>query len=959
MATDIVVEGSSERMPNPNVGLFGRIRISNVRSDAHGQPIHKSVIAVGAAYPIAQILLQRSKTVGAKNPDDVLQTVQRMLTRYRYLWVVLPLLVWSCTPARQPPQVLPTTGSKITVAATPPAPDAADYPPYDFDVFRRLTEGLARKATTARLARDPNDPGIIRDLLTQERAEEALLVLRRIVSAFPDRMPSAFEATYGQGTRFSSRAHGQPEALQEIVNAAKQQLPRLSHENAARVARQLLLLNRQRTCPGENTTENSLRCFLDEYADTETGLLTQVDVIEFQGKPLSDRLAALDQLVREHPGTVVAAKALAQKAFQLSSGNVYAGRPSFEQRDADPTPRLLQVIDIIHELESGRYPPCEWITRARTYASGFFVDQARFAPDNIDRLVEAYFRYVVTHFTLDPMSPGRYGIGGIIGGSIPRLLERKGVNSDIEPLLDRLEREAPDRAAAQYLRAAIYVEWLLRGERPINRPEVYEKAVSTLQTLQAEGNGAVNGRALATLASLYFSEREYTRARDTFSQYLSRYPTTTWAWLATLRLGQSEEALGEWDAAARAYSAAATTHADVPFARVLGHAYAAAIWQRLNEFDRALTEQQAALSGWDADYGLTYAVYEIHPRRPGDDGGASPFRSIARDTLTDETERLEQSLQQRGGSLVERGRWLILHGAFREALDPLRRALAGGSARSLSSDAHYWEHRALVGLALQLAAADNPTPNADGALKQLESAATGSYDFGVFMAETAKASILWQKGSSTEAASAMGAAIERWDVTQRDARERPRTDLTEDVAAIRELILHPRGGTVLSGFVANTVRDQQSSRSVMVVDPEVHLRLPQGETRPLTVYQPFSGTEHVLFLTTDQRNSLAGIIATLDGRPNQPGSNTSGRAVASGNRRAPLVRPLWDHFFPTPEWNQTFGQTAPTITDIEFLNAERTKAAVRIQARNQGGTVMFEKVDGIWRVVDLVDSWIS
>jgi hypothetical protein len=461
-----------------------------------------------------------------------------MLTRYRYLWVVLPLLVWSCTPpAPRPPQVPPTAAISVRpAAATTPAPDPADYPPYDGDAFRRLTEGLARNATTIWLARDPNDPEVIRDLLRQERTDEALVVLRTIVSAFPERMPRAFEATYGQGSRFSSRAHGYPEALQEIVNEAKQQLPRLSREDAARVARQLLLLDRQRACPGQNTTENSLRCFLDEYAGTEIGLLTQVDLIEFQGRPLSDRLAALDQLVREHPGTIVAAKALSQKAFQLSSSNVYGvygGRPAFEQQDADPTPRLLQVIDIVHELESGRYPPCEWIAQTRRYLPGFFVDQARFAPENIDRLVDAYYRYVVTHFTPDPMFPGGSGIGGIIGRTIPRLLQRKGGNGDIEPLLDRLEREAPDRAAARYLRGAIYVEWL-RDERPIDRPAVYEKAVSTLQPLQAEGSGALNRRALATLASLYYSEREYSRARDAYSQYLSRYPTTTWAWLAAL-----------------------------------------------------------------------------------------------------------------------------------------------------------------------------------------------------------------------------------------------------------------------------------------------------------------------------------------------------------------------------------------------------------------------------------------
>jgi len=380
--------------------------------------------------------------------------------------------------------------------------------------------------------------------------------------------------------------------------------------------------------------------------------------------------------------------------------------------------------------------------------------------------------------------------------------------------------------------------------------------------------------------------------------------------------------------------------------------------QRLGQFDRALTEQQAALAGWDADY-LTYTIYEFHPRRPGDDGGASPLRGIARESLTDETARLQRSLQQRGGSLVERGRWLVLQGAFREALAPLRRALAGSGSPPLTSDARYWEHRALVGLALQLVATDNPTPNADEALKQLEPAANGAYDFGVFMAEIVKASVLWQKGSSTQAESAMRAAIERWNVSQREARARPRTDLPQDVAAIREVILQPGGGTVLGRFVANVIRDARIRRPVMVVDPQVHVRLPRGEIRRVTVYQEFSGTEHVLFLTTDQRSSLSGTLATLDGRSSQPRADTSGRATATGNQRAPLVRPLWDRFFPTSEWSQTPGQTAPTITEIEFLNAERAKAAVRIYVSNQGGTVMLEKVDGTWRIVDLVDSWIS
>lgn len=882
-----------------------------------------------------------------------------MLNRYAYLGLLLPFLGWSCAQTSgQTPRTQPaTSGQRVDSAAATLAPDAADYPPYDAEIFRLLTEGLARKATTARLAQYPDDPEIIRDLLRQERVDEALVVLRRMVDVFPERMPRAFEAMYGQGARFRSQAHGHPQALQEIVVAAKQQLARLPREDAARVARQLLLVDRQPTCPGENRTANFLRCFLADYAGTETALLTQVDLIEFQGGPLSDRLAALDQLIREHPGTVVAAKALSQKAFQLSSSNVYAGRPPFESRDADPTPRLLQMLDIVGELESGRYPPCEWVSGARRWGAGFFDEHARFSPESIDRLIEAYRRFVVTHFTLDPLFPARYGIGRIIATTIPRLLERKG-NPDVEPMLDRLEREVSDPAAARYLRAAIYIE-SLNGEHPVDRSAAYQKAVAALLALHHEGDAAINRRALATLASLYFSERDYTRARDAFRDYLTRYPRTTWAWVAAFRLGESHEALGDWLAAADAYSAAATTYTTVPFARVLGHAYAAAIWRREDRFDRALIEQRNALAGWDPDFGVTYSVYESHPRRAEEDPRASPIKFVVRRDLADETDRLERSLKRPAGALVERGRRLIEKGSFQEASALAKNVRAQTSSPEVLSEARYWDHRARLGIALQLAAAENPRRNAREALSELEDVAKDSYDFGVFMAEIATASVLWQMAAPGDAESVMRAAIERWEASQREARERPRSDLARDVAAIRELIVQPQGGSMVGEFVRNTLGRQRTIPQLPVVDPDVQVRLSDGTVRRVTVYQQFSRAEHVLFLTGEQRAAFGGIVAALDGRQNQSRTGPGAGAPNAGDRRPPVVRPLWDRFFPTTEWGQTPGQTAPSIIDIEFLNTDRTQAAARIQAASQGATVMLHKVGGIWSAIELVDSWIA
>ena len=64
------------------------------------------------------------------------------------------------------------------------------------------------------------------------------------------------------------------------------------------------------------------------------------------------------------------------------------------------------------------------------------------------------------------------------------------------------------------------------------------------------GAAFIRRKALATLASLYFSERDYPHARDNFKKYLAAYPDSAWAWVAALRIGQSDEALGDWKAAA-------------------------------------------------------------------------------------------------------------------------------------------------------------------------------------------------------------------------------------------------------------------------------------------------------------------------------------------------------------------------------------------------------------------------
>ena len=51
--------------------------------------------------------------------------------------------------------------------------------------------------------------------------------------------------------------------------------------------------------------------------------------------------------------------------------------------------------------------------------------------------------------------------------------------------------------------------------------------------------------------------------------------------------------------------------------------------------------------------------------------------------------------------------------------------------------------------------------------------------------------------------------------------------------------------------------------------------------------------------------------------------------------------------------------TYPVFSDIEFLDAARTGALVPITIGYAGATAVLEKVDGVWKVIRLVDHWVT
>ncbi|MGE5837994.1 MAG: tetratricopeptide repeat protein, partial [Acidobacteriota bacterium] len=651
--------------------------------------------------------------------------------------------------------------------------DAAEYPTFDASVLMLVSAGLASKQAQAS-ARNIDDPEAARLLAGAGQPAESLKHLRQFVERHPDQIARAFK---GLSTTSYTMDQSQPYAaeLAEIVGLAKRQLERLPREDAATAARILVSFeagldrgNPRRPWP------DRLDEFVRTYAGTEAALLTEVDLIS-AGRLDRSRLDALEGFARRHPGTAVAAKALYQKAFDLAHN---ASGLRLETPGSDPTQRFLQVVDLSKELESGRYPKCEWTDQAPQLISGFYSYQPKYSLENIEVMLKTYEEFVRTHFVLDSR-PAENGVGYVISTKMGDLFALRGERiAGVERLLTDLAGGKINPGELESFRAAFYIRQLFQDS--VNREEMLAKAFATLDKLQAAKVEPYSRRALATAASLHFFERDYPAARDAYQRYLTAYPQSPWAWVAALRLGQSWTAVGDLNRAAAAFDDA-PARSDLPVARVLGRAYAAEAFAGLGRADIALTHARQALEDWDDDFGVQYRFQAQQRRLPGDEPFAIPAdMTIAKETLPARIVQLERSAGRPAGGLVEQGRWLIGKGRFDEAKKVLDRAAAAVRGTPLEAETRTLVHRAALERALILADLQNPQADERAALQELDRLAAEPLDFAVFAARLAAATIVSRRDAST-ADVRISSALNDWLAGQPKGTSPPLGTLEADV----------------------------------------------------------------------------------------------------------------------------------------------------------------------------------
>jgi hypothetical protein len=324
---------------------------------------------------------------------------------------------------------------------------------------------------------------------------------------------------------------------------------------------------------------------------------------------------------------------------------------------------------------------------------------------------------------------------------------------------------------------------------------------------------------------------------------------------------------------------------------------------------------------------------------------------LRREQLTQRVAQLQESLSTAEGRLLEQGRWLLDHGKPTEALAPLEEVLHSSPGSKMAIEARLLAHRARLFRALDWAGATSGR-DLGAAFAELDLIARDEYDVEVFAAQVARATLSWKQAvgagngdATSQAQTQMREALREWQLRQAALGRTPATTVSRDVSEIREILFQPDGGGIYGGWARNRFQPRGPLRPFLVVNPEVRVKFADGADSLQSSYQGIESRAQVLFFTASQLSLLREVQTRIDGPLREQTS---------------AVSAFWNQFFSVnPRVDGLALESFPVIRDIEYLDAERTHAAARVEAGSEGCTVILEKAGGIWRVIRLTGMWIA
>lgn len=849
----------------------------------------------------------------------------------------------------------------LGAAGAPPAPpllspvSPAEFPPNDPLLLLASQSRNAQLASEA-VRRKPSEPETVRLLARAEDFDRMLDVMRRIVDTAPQRIADAFTAAGDALKRLSGddeQARRRRKTLHRLVIDARKRLPHGSREEAARAER-LFMDGDVELSRSRDTWLDALQRFAEKYTGTEAALLTRVEILS-AAKATAEKFQALEEFAREHAGTTAAARALYEIGFDLHTINTLG---TLEPRGSDPIHRFERVLSIARELESGRYPKSEWVEKAPSLVFSFFIPRdATLAPDSVDRMIAVLAGYAQSHLDRRQSQAAFSEVVYALTTKLPDLFEKKGERiAGVERLLADIEKTAPEPDALRYLRGVFFVQ---EGDqrRGADRAALMNKALDVLTPLAEEGTALYNRKALATVAMLHVQNGDCANALKALRQYAS-YRQSDWHWIALLRTGQCEETQGHFRRAADSYLQLAGEQHDLPLASVVAREYAARALEALGELPRALALHRQALEGWGPrlQTAISTPIPRVSAGEIPDPTRRDPW-TIQKDALTARIAELERALAVPGGAELERGRWLLRNGRYDDAVTEMGSWTQKHASSSAAGEGRELWHRAQLLKVLRLANLEQTGNDRPAAMSALDLLGREPLDFSVVAARIARASLLWVAGDGRGAEDLMRNALDAWYAQQR--RSTPTARIEQELTAIRRTLFLPGGGGVYNGGAWDPTWPSTPA-PFCLVNTDVAVKDHDGTVTRVSLVVDFDVARHVLFFDTDQIAVLKDVLVQLGGRRRrQPGDVMEAPNQPVGDSMQILK--LWTRFFAARpgHWGGWDLETAPVITEIEFTNAEHTRASARVTIGYTGATVELEQERGRWIAKRLTNLWIT
>ena len=817
---------------------------------------------------------------------------------------------------------------------------SAEFPPLGASYSWTRPDVLA--SYMARQLRDmPDALETFETVVLMERADLVAQALGRIIRDRPEEAASAFGIL---ARRNIFRYPAGPLALSEpppenplpgLVADARRQLARLTPAAAAQLELAIVFVEPETSSPAPNMRRaDALRALIAKYPGTDAALEAEVNLLTSTTANREAWIQPLEQFAKQHPGTAAAAKALSEKAKALSEKAMQTAR-NLNLRNQDPTDAYLEVLAIVADLRSGRYPANWWSARAPWLAIELSPSNPWITAGNAERLLAGYIDFVKANFTFPADSQLAEGVNGVVTYQIFQLYERTGEGiAGVERTLTELERI--DATRARYVRGAFYVN-RLTDATATTRPALVQKAIDALSDARS-GAGLYSRRALATLASLHYAESDFKAARAAFAEYLAANPDTPWSWVAAIRLGQCSQLLGDLDQAVKEFRAAATRYASVTLARQLGHAFAGRASEARSRFDEAAVEYQQALDQW-GDLRRT-ARMEYYGRPNPEAWTYVDVQGLALKTRLDE---LRASLAAAEGAQLERGRWLLTSEDHVGALGALETFVRLYPKSTLAPDARRLLRRTRLEMALEQAGPANTPRDEAGAITALTAVDDQPWDEVAGVTKIVAATLTFRRGLRDQANTMMAAAIRDWQDNQITAGASTLPiAIADDVAAIRGQIFALESP---DAWWRSSFEWRRTADPVAVFNPHITVQLFEGVPARETVY-PASSPKSAIFMSSDAMELLVTALNALaeDVPEQRPLPRVPREMSDFVSAHLPAEMGMLCCQF-------SWFASVPNVQAVTFTNAERTRATASIRTFSSGGALLLEKTGGNWRVV--------